>query len=191
MVTTAVAARLGDVAIAAHQVAFRIWTLLAFALDAIAIAGQAITGRYLGAGDAGGACAATRRMIGWGVVCGTVFGLLLLAVRPLVPALFGVRPAVAALLLQVLIVGALQQPAAGVVFVLDGVLIGAGDQRYLAVAGVITLAVYLAALGVVRAADGGLAAVWLAYSVWLGARFATLVLRARSDAWLVTGAVRP
>jgi len=190
VVTTAVAARLGDVAIAAHQVAFRIWTLLAFALDAIAIAGQAITGRYLGAGDAGGARAATRRMIGWGVVCGTVFGLLLLAVRPLVPALFGVRPAVAALLLQVLIVVALQQPAAGVVFVLDGVLIGAGDQRYLAVAGVITLAVYLAALGVVRAADGGLAAVWLAYSVWLGARFATLVLRARSDAWLVTGAVR-
>ena len=70
IVVTAVAARQGTAAIAAHQIAFRAWILLAYALDAIAIAGQAITGRYLGAGDVAGARAATNRMIGWGVVYG-------------------------------------------------------------------------------------------------------------------------
>jgi putative MATE family efflux protein len=190
VVTTAVAARQGDAAIAAHQIAFRIWNLLALALDAIAIAGQAITGRSLGADDAAGARAATRRMVGWGAVYGTGFGLILLLVRPLLPAVFGVTPAVRDLLLAVLVVAALQQPVAGVVFVLDGVLIGAGDQRYLAVAGVISLAVYLPAVLLVLLLHGGLVALWLAYSLWLLARFATLTLRAYGSSWLVIGAVR-
>src|SRR5690242_1980650 len=167
VVTTALAARMGNAAIAAHQVAFRIWILLALALDAIAIAGQAITGRCLGAGDVAGARAATGRMIGWGAVYGTFFCLVLLLARPLLPGLFAVTPAVRGLLLAVLVVAALQQPAAGVVFVLDGVLIGAGDQRYLAWAGVAALAVYLPAVLAVRALHGGLVALWLAYSLWL------------------------
>jgi len=94
------------------------------------------------------------------------------------------------LLLAVLVVAALQQPAAGVVFVLDGVLIGAGDQRYLAYAGVAALAVYLPAVLAVHVLHGGLVALWLAYSLWLLVRFVTLVLRARGSRWLVTGAVR-
>jgi putative MATE family efflux protein len=190
VVMTAVAARQGNAAIAAHQIAFRIWNLLALALDAIAIAGQVITGRFLGAGDARGARAATRRMIGWGAAYGTVFGLVVLLARPLLPGLFAAAPAVRGLLLSVLVVVALQQPAAGVVFVLDGVLIGAGDQRYLALAGVATLAVFVAAAAVVRATGGGLLALWLGYSAWILARFVTLVLRARGSRWLVTGAVR-
>ena len=74
VVTTAMAARMGDAAIAAHQIAFRLWMLLALALDAIAIAAQAITGKYLGAGDVAGARAATGRMTAWGAVYGLVFG---------------------------------------------------------------------------------------------------------------------
>jgi putative MATE family efflux protein len=190
VVTTAVAARQGDAAIAAHQVAFRLWNLLALALDAIAIAGQAITGRCLGAGDAAAARAATARMTGWGAVYGTAFGLVLLAARPLLPAVFAAAPPVRALLLAVLLVVAAQQPVAGVVFVLDGVLIGAGDQRYLAVAGVVALAVFLPAAWLVHAQHRGLVALWLACSLWLLARFVTLVLRARGSRWLVTGAVR-
>jgi putative MATE family efflux protein len=190
VVTTAVAARQGDAAIAAHQIAFRLWNLLALALDAIAIAGQAITGRYLGAGDVAGARAATRRMIGWGAVYGTGFCLVLLLTRPFIPAVFAASPAVRGLLLAVLVVAALQQPVAGVVFVLDGVLIGAGDQRYLAVAGLVSLAVFLPAVAAVHYLHGGLVALWLAYSLWLLARFGTLVLRARGGAWLVTGATR-
>ena len=190
VITTAVAARQGDAAIAAHQIAFRLWTLLALALDAIAIAGQAITGRYLGAGDAAGARVATNRMIGWGAAYGVVFGLVVLLARPLLPGLFAAAPPVRALLLAVLLVVAAQQPVAGVVFVLDGVLIGAGDQRYLAVAGALTLAVFVPAAWLVYARHGGLVALWLAYSLWLLARFVTLVLRARGHRWLVTGAVR-
>ncbi len=190
IITTAIAARQGNAAIAAQQVAFRIWSLLAFALDAIAIAGQAITGRYLGAGDVAGARAATRRMIAWGGVYGVFFGIVMLAARPFIPGMFAVAPDVRRLLLAVLLIVAAQQPAGGVIFVLDGVLIGAGDQDYLALAGLATLAVFGVAAAAVVVGHGGLVALWLAYSLWLAARLATLTLRARGSSWLVTGAVR-
>jgi putative MATE family efflux protein len=190
IVVTAIAARQGNAAIAAHQIAFRAWTLLAFALDAIAIAGQAITGRYLGAGDVAGARSATNRMIGWGVVYGVVFGAVLVAAIPLLPAVFSAAPDVRRLLPAVLLVAAAQQPVAGVVFVLDGVLIGAGDQDYLALAGLVTAGVFAAGAVLVITQHAGLLALWLAFSLWMAARFATLTLRARSSRWLVTGAVR-
>jgi putative MATE family efflux protein len=190
VITTAIAARQGNAAIAAHQVAFRIWILLTFALDAIAIAGQAITGRYLGAGDVAGARAATNRMIAWGALYGVVFAVVLLAARPFLPALFAAGPDVRRLLLAVLLVVAAQQPVSGVVFVLDGVLIGAGDQNYLALAGLLTLAVFGVAAAAVVISHGGLVALWLAYSLWMVARLGTLALRARGSRWLVTGAVR-
>jgi putative MATE family efflux protein len=190
IVVTAIAARQGNAAIAAHQIAFRAWTLLAFALDAIAIAGQAITGRYLGAGDVAGARSATNRMIGWGVVYGAVFGVVLVAAIPLLPAVFSAAPDVRRLLPAVLLVAAAQQPVAGVVFVLDGVLIGAGDQDYLALAGLAAAGVFAAGAVLVITQHAGLLALWLAFSLWMAARFATLTLRARSSQWLVTGAVR-
>ncbi|HEV7934961.1 MAG TPA: MATE family efflux transporter [Actinomadura sp.] len=187
---TSVATRMGDVEIAAYQVGFQVWMLLAFALDAIAIAGQAITGRYLGGSDPAGARAATRRMVQWGIACGVVFGLVVLAVRPWLPSLFTHDPDVRRLLLSTLIVIALLQPIAGVVFVLDGVLIGAGDMRYLAVAGLVTTAAFLPAAWLVYVRGYGLVALWLAIGVWMAARFVTLGLRSRRDVWLVTGAVR-
>jgi putative MATE family efflux protein len=190
VIMTAIAARQGNAAIAAHQVALRVWNLFVFALDAIAIAGQAITGRYLGASDPAGARAATRRMIAWGFGYGALFSVLLLAIRPVLPAAFAVAPGVRGLLLAVLLIVIVQQPVAGVVFVLDGVLIGAGDQDYLAVAGLITLAAFCAAAAIVVATGSGLVALWLAYTVWMLARFATLTLRVRGTRWLVTGAVR-
>jgi putative MATE family efflux protein len=190
VIMTALAARQSDAAIAASQVAMRVWNLFVYALDAIAIAAQAITGRYLGAGDTAGARAATRRAVGWGAGYGTLFSALLLALRPLLPGLFGVTPAVRTLLLAVLLVVIVQQPLAGVVFVLDGVLIGAGDQDYLAVAGIVALAVFGAAATLTVTAGEGLVGLWLAYAMWMIARFVTLTLRARSSRWLVTGAVR-
>jgi putative MATE family efflux protein len=189
VVVTAIAARQGNAAIAANQVAFRIWNLLALGLDAIAIAGQAITGRHLGGGNVAAARAATSRMIAWGAAYGVAFGLAVVAVRPFLPGLFAVAPDVRRLLLELLLVVAVLQPASGVVFVLDGVLIGAGDQDYLALAGLATLAVF----GVAVAAlvpGRGLLALWAAFSAWMLARLVTLTLRARSSRWLVTGAVR-
>ncbi len=190
VLATAIAAHLGDAALAAHQIAFRLWNLLALALDAIAIAGQAITGRYLGAGDAPGARAASTRMVAWGAGYGVAFGALLLAARPVLPALFAATPPVRRLLLAVLLIVAAQQPVAGVVFVLDGVLIGAGDQNYLALAGLISAAAFGAAVAAALASRAGLLGLWAAYSAWLLARFATLALRGRGSRWLVTGAVR-
>ena len=74
------------------------------------------------------------------------------------------------------------------VFVLDGVLIGAGDGTYLAWAGLAVLAVYTPVVLLVGALGGGVVLVWVAFSaVFMGARFVVLVLRARGDAWMVTG----
>ena len=178
------------VSLATHQIAITLWTFLAFVLDAIAIAAQAITGRYLGAGDVGGTRAVTRRMVQWGVVGGVVCGVLLAAASPFLGPLFSSDPEVHDLLVPVLIVAALGQPIAGVVFVLDGVLIGAGDGRYLAWAGLAVLAVYTPAAFAAAYLTGGLVAVWVAFAaVFMGARFVVLTRRARGDRWMVTGVV--
>ncbi|KAF4406024.1 MULTISPECIES: MATE family efflux transporter [Streptomyces] len=190
MIATAVAARLGDADVAAHQVVLAIWSLLAFALDAIAIAGQAIIGRYLGANDADGARAVCRRMVLWGVASGVVFGLLLVLARPLILPLFTGDEAVRDLLFPALLVVALVQPVSGVVFVLDGVLMGAGDGPYLAWAMLVTLAVFVPAAFAVPALGGGLTALWWVMGLMMAVRLLTLALRARSGRWLVTGAVR-
>ncbi|HEY8456144.1 MAG TPA: MATE family efflux transporter [Actinopolymorphaceae bacterium] len=188
LLATYVATRIGDTALAAHQVAFTLWTTLALALDAIAIAGQAIIGRYLGAADVAGTRAATRRMIEWGVAAGVVLGLLLLLARPLYIPLFTTDPAVRELLADVIMVFVVYEPIAGIVFVLDGVLIGAGDGRYLAYAGVWTLVAFLPLAGAVLAFGGGLVALWWAFGGFMLARCVTLLLRERGSAWLVTGA---
>jgi len=185
---------LGPVSLATHQLAFTIWTFQAFVLDAIAIAAQAITGRYLGAGDIEGTRAVTQRMIRWGLVGGAVLGVATIAISPLLGPLFTEDAAVRDLLVPVLVVVGLSLPVCGVVFVLDGVLIGAGDGTYLAKAGLLVLAVYApVVLGVALLADGpagesALVWVWVAFSVVLmGARAGVLLHRKRSDAWLVTG----
>ncbi|GAA2120374.1 MATE family efflux transporter [Streptomyces synnematoformans] len=190
LIATAVAAGLGDESVAAHQVVLSIWSLLAFALDAIAIAGQAIIGRYLGAGDVDGAREACRRMVWWGVATGAVLGALVVAARPLILPLFTDDAGVRGALLPALLVVAVAQPVAGVVFVLDGVLMGAGDGPYLAWAMLLTLAVFAPAALAVPALGGGLTALWWAMGLMMLTRLATLWLRARSGRWLVTGAVR-
>jgi putative MATE family efflux protein len=178
--------------LAAHQLAFTIWTFLAFVLDAIAIAAQALTGRSLGAGDVEGTRAVTKRMIGWGLWSGVVTGVLLAAASPVLGPLFTGDGAVHDRLVGVLLVAAVGQPVAGVVFVLDGVLIGAGDGRFLAWGGLVTLAAYAPTVLLCVAAGGGLLTVWIAFTVvFMGARLVVLLTRARSDAWLVTGIARP
>ncbi|MGW4163929.1 MATE family efflux transporter [Streptomyces sp. NPDC004788] len=190
MIATAVAARLGDADVAAHQIILSLWSLMAFALDAIAIAGQAIIGRYLGADDADGARQVCRRMVQWGVVCGIALGVLLILTRPLFVPLFTDDSAVRDVLLPALLVVALSQPISGVVFVLDGVLMGAGDGPYLAWAMLLTLAVFAPIALLVPSLGGGLTALWGAMTVMMTVRMATLWWRTRSGRWLVTGATR-
>jgi putative MATE family efflux protein len=191
LLMTYVATAAGTVAIAAHQVAFTVWSFLALMLDAVAIAGQAIVGRYLGAADVAGTHASTRRMVEWGLGSGILLGLVLLAVRAAFVPLFTDDPAVRALLSTVLAVAAAGQPVCGVVFALDGVLIGAGDGAYLARAGVVTLVCFAPLALLVLRQDGGLVWLWWAFNGFLVARLATLVVRWRGEAWLVTGATLP
>ncbi|MDX6432620.1 MAG: hypothetical protein QOE54_4986 [Streptosporangiaceae bacterium] len=187
---TAIAAHQGTSQLAAYGVGSRIWRFLALALDAIAIAGQAITGRCLGASDVRAVRRATRRMMVWGMGGGAVFGLVIVTALPWLPNLFTHDPAVRKLLLGSLIIIAAMQPIAGVVFVLDGVLIGAGDMRYLALAGTVSMAVFLPIAWLVYTVGGGLAGLWLTITLWVIARLITLGVRARGGAWMVTGAVR-
>lgn len=185
--TTVVAAGISAVALAAQQVVNGIWVLLALALDAIAIAGQTIIGRALGAGQADVGRAMTRRMLGWGLICGVVFGAMVALLRPLYVGLFSPDPAVQALVGSVVLVVAVVTPVAGIVYVLDGVLIGAGDGRYLALAGTIALVSYVPLALLVSRQGVGLVWLWGAYGVYMMARMTTLVLRARTDRWLRLG----
>ncbi|MEV4944487.1 MATE family efflux transporter [Streptomyces sp. NPDC053755] len=190
LIATAVAARLGDAEVAAHQIILSLWSLMAFALDAIAIAGQAIIGRYLGADDADGARQVCRRMVQWGVVSGVALGALIVIARPLFIPLFTGDTTVQETLLPALLVVAVSQPIAGVVFVLDGVLMGAGDGPYLAWAMLLTLAVFAPVALLIPAFGGGLTALWWAMTLMMTVRMGTLWARSRSGRWLVTGATR-
>jgi putative MATE family efflux protein len=187
LVATWVAARSGTAGIAAHTVASNVWNFLALALDALAIAAQAIVARGLGAGDTAAVRAAVRRMVQWSVVVGVAGGVGVLVASPLIVPLFTddreVRVLLAALLLQV----ALLQPLCGVVFLLDGVLIGAGDGNYLAIAGLGTTAVFLIAAAVVHQTGAGVVGLWWAVGLFMLARLATLAARARTPVWMVTG----
>jgi putative MATE family efflux protein len=192
LATVLVVTAQGAVNLAAHQLAMTVFTFLAFALDALAIAAQALIGRELGASNPEKARLLTRTMIRWGTGFGVVTGVLLAAAAPFAGALFTSDAGVQSLLASALLVLAAGQPIAGYVFVLDGVLIGAGDARYLAIAGVVNLAVYLPMLLAVPLwGPGGAAArggVWVAF--WLGymlGRGMTLGLRARTDRWMVLG----
>lgn len=190
LIATAVAARLGDADIAAHQIILSLWSLLAFALDAIAIAGQAIIGRYLGAGDVEGARDACRRMVEWGIGVGVVLGVLVVLARPVFLPLFTSDSAVQDAALPALVIVALSQPISGIVFVLDGVLMGAGDGPYLAWAMLLTLAVFTPAALMVPFLGGGLTALWATMTLMMTVRMLTLWLRTRSGRWIVTGATR-
>lgn len=188
---TAVAARISDTALAAHQIAFQVWIFLALTVDAIAIAGQAMVGRFLGADDSLGARSAAHRMLEWGVLVGVGFGITLFLLRPFVVPMFTSDPAVRHLALQVLVIVAVMQPINAAVFVLDGVLIGASDARYLAVAmAVAGIGVFLPLALAVLAVHGGLLMLWGAIVALMLARLIGLGGRFRGSAWLVPGALR-
>jgi putative MATE family efflux protein len=188
LVTTWSAARQGSTATATHQLAMSVWTFLAYALDAVAIAAQTLTGEALGAGDRAGARALTSRMIRIGVVSGVATGVLLALAAPVLGPLFTSDDDVVGLLARVLLAAAIFQPLAGIVFVLDGVLIGAGDGRYLARAGTLVLLVSAPAVLLGSLLGSSLVVVWLAFgATFIGGRAVLLLRRARGDDWMVVG----
>lgn len=188
LLTTRVAAGLGPVTMATHQVINGLWGLLTYAMDAVGIAAQAIIGRHLGAGQAHTATRLTWLMVRWGIAGGVVLGALLWVLHPLYAGWFTADPAVRELMGQVIPVLAVMTPIGGLVFVLDGVLIGAGDMRYLAWAILAAFLVYLPIVETVGHLGLGLPWLWAGYACYLAARGLTLVLRARTDHWQRLGA---
>ncbi|MGH9290002.1 MAG: MATE family efflux transporter, partial [Acidimicrobiales bacterium] len=184
VVATAVATRIGAVDVAAHQIAFETWSFLAFALDAVAIAGQAIVGHALGAGNGEDARAAGRRMIEWGVVGGVVVGVVVAATHTVLPHLFSGDAAVVSLAGFLLLWVAALQPVNAIAFVLDGVLIGAGDMRFLAWAMAGAAAAFVPAAMAVLATGAGIGWLWAALGLLMAIRATTLLARFAGDRWV-------
>lgn len=192
LATVFVAAGIGTAELAGWQVAFTVFSTAAFALDALAIAAQALIGRGLGAGDEAFVRRVLRRTVAWGVWFGILVGGAIAALSGIMGFVFTGSADVAALVQPALIVLAVAQPVCGVVFVLDGVLMGAGDARYLALAGGVNLVPYLPALVIVAVAHptGAAALAWIAacfFGVYMLARLGTLGWRVRRDAWITAG----
>lgn len=188
---TAVAARFGAASVAAHQIALQLWFFTALALDALAIAAQALIGAALGAGDVAGARVLARRTILIGGACGIAFALLVAAGAGVVPSWFSADDQVReqALIAWPWFVG--MQPLAGVVFALDGVLIGAGDLRFLRNLTIVaSVGAFLPAIWTAYALELGLGGIWAGLALFLVVRLVGLLLRLRTDAWAVTGATR-
>jgi putative MATE family efflux protein len=193
LATVGVATTLGTDELAGWQVAFTIFSTAAFALDALAIAAQALVGKGLGAGATDDVRHVLGRTVAWGVWFGVIVGVVIGALSGVIGLVFTGSPALAALIQPALIILAVAQPVCGVVFVLDGVLIGAGDARYLALAGLLNLVPFVPALLLVAWLSGGGAwgLAWLAvafFGVYMLARLATLGWRVRGAAWMTAGA---
>ena len=189
LATVVVATGLGTEELAGWQVAFTIFSTAAFALDALAIAAQALIGKGLGAHDRALVRHVLGRTLAWGAWFGIAVGLVIGALSGVIGLLFTGDAEIAALVQPALIVLAVAQPLCGAVFVLDGVLIGAGDGRYLAVAGGLNLVPYVPCLVVIAALHptGAAGLAWLAlafFGVYMLARLATLGWRVRGAAWM-------
>lgn len=176
---------LGTLQLAAVQVVQTLFFAMALALDALAIAGQALIALRLGAEDVPGVQGITARLVRWGVGFGIVCGILIAAGAAWIPSAFTGDPAVRSLITALLLVFAVSLPLAGVVFVLDGVLLGAEDARYLALAQVVSFAVFAVLLCIGMALWPHALTAWAAFVLgFLGARGVTLGVRARGHAWI-------
>ncbi|WP_431898408.1 MATE family efflux transporter [Nonomuraea sp. bgisy101] len=188
---TAVAAHTSAAVVGAHQVVFQLWMFLAFVLDALAVAAQALVGAALGARDGVQARRLAWQVTGCGLVFGGLLGVLFAALAGILPHAFTTDAAVLAEMPHAWWFFVALQPIGGVVFTLDGVLLGAGDAAYLR-SGTMCAAV-LGFLPVVWASlsfHWGLVGIWSGLSVFLLVRMITVLARLRSGRWVVLGAVR-
>jgi putative MATE family efflux protein len=186
---SAVIARIGESSLAAHQIAIGLFVFAALVLDAIAIAAQVLVGRALGAGDAAAARAVGLRSLAWSLTAGCLFGALLLALANVLPQAFTDDPAVIERARAIWTMLALMQPAAAVVFGLDGILIGAGDTRYLAGSMLLAgLGAYVPIALLALALDWGVTGVWAGLLALVGVRLITLGWRFAGGTWAITGA---
>jgi putative MATE family efflux protein len=188
LIAASVLARIGDAPLGAHQIAFQLFVFLALLLDAVAIAGQVIVGRMLGAGDADGAHAAAVRMIWWSVGLGAAFAVVLLPLGGWIPRAFTSDPAVLHQAKLIWPLFAVMQPLAGAVFALDGILIGASDTSFLMWSMLAaSLLVYIPIALLSLAFGWGIIGVWIGLDALIVARLAFLGTRFAGRRWAVVG----
>lgn len=186
-ITVALAARKGVVALAAYQIAFQIWSALAYVLDALEAAAQSLVAKALGAVDRSLARSTARRIIAWAVGTGTALGALLVLTSPLIARVFTDDAAVIDVLIVSLVWVGVLQPINGAAFALDGILVGAGDQRYLAGAMLVSLAVVAGGALVVAQPSLGLWSLWVLLGAFMASRVVVLGVRYRTDRWQHVG----
>jgi putative MATE family efflux protein len=189
LVASAVLARVGAAPLGAHQIAFQLFIFLALVLDAVAIAAQVLIGRMLGAGDGAGARAAAARMIAWSVLLGALFGGVLFALGDAIPHLFTGDDAVVAQAHEIWWLFAALMPLNGAVFALDGILIGAGDTRFLMWGMLAASAVYIPIALLALDQGWGIFGVWCGLAALIVVRLATCGGRFLSERWVLTGAL--
>jgi putative MATE family efflux protein len=188
LVASAVLARVGAASLAAHQIAFQLFVFLALVLDALAIAAQVLVGRLLGAGDAARARAAASRVILWSVVVGAAFGLALIALIDVIPHAFTDDDLVVERAQEIWWLFAALMPVNGAVFALDGILIGAGDTRFLMWGMLAAAAVYVPVALLALDQGWGIVGVWWGLAGLIGVRLLTCGLRFLGSRWVLTGA---
>jgi putative MATE family efflux protein len=188
---TAVAARFGAPAVGAHQVVLQLWFFMALVLDAVAIAAQSLVGAALGAGEVHRARALARQVAGYGLVLGAGFGVLFAALAGVLPTVFTTDPAVLAAIPAPWWSFVAMQPVAGVVFALDGVLLGAGDAAFLRTSTLLAAAgAFLPLIWASLVFGWGLVGIWTGLTLFMLARLGAVTVRTRSGRWAVAGAVR-
>ena len=182
LTTTAIAARLGPVALGGQQIAMRVWYLLALLLDALAVPAQVYVSSCLGAGDREGAHLVGRRTIRLGLIAGIGLGVVTVALAFWVPALFTSDLAVRHAATVALVVAALTQPMAALAFVLYCLILGISNYVAMRRAMILAIGAYVpvAAL-VLRFHWLGLPGIWIALGLWLAARAALLGRRWQAE----------
>ncbi len=189
-VASAVAARSGDPSLAAHQIGWQLFLFIALVLDALAIAGQILIGRALGASRREEAFAAASRMVAWTVAFGCLVAATLLVAQGPVIGLFTADEAVREQARSMWPLLCLMLPLAAAVFAFDGVLIGAGDARFLAFAMAAAALIGIPVLLAAHDAGRGIAGVWVGINVVILTRLLGTGWRYRDRRWARTGAWR-
>jgi putative MATE family efflux protein len=184
----AVAARFGAAAVAAHQIVLQLWSFLALVLDSLAIAAQSLVGAALGGGDVPLATATARRVTVSSAIAATALAAVFAAGSTALPRLFTDDSSVLTAVRVPWWFMVAQLPLAGIVFALDGVLLGAGDAAFMRTATVVSALVgFLPPIWLSLRFGWGLAGIWSGLSAFIVLRLIFVGWRAGSGRWLVTG----
>lgn len=187
----AVASRFGAASVAANQVVLHLWNLVSLMLDSLAIAAQTLVGAALGAGRTEDARALARRLTAWSTVFAVVLAAVFAAGQPVVPGLFTTDVSVIDQMQAIWWIFVAIIPVAGVVFALDGVLLGSGDAAFLRNATMACAIVgFLPFIWSALVFDWGVVGIWLGLGVFVCLRMVAVAGRVLSGKWLVTGSDR-